>query len=209
MPYSGNAQTPAVGSWFRPEMTSDARSRNAESALRVSAKISEFAFCILHFASPTIIGLAGSISTAMPRHLPCLNRTTLSVARVTWPSTMAVQMSAGLQAAHRLEQRAQPERDDDLRHDRDVERTARVAGALQCAREAERDGDEQPGHAQIAQQLPSDATARSDPSSRRCASSGPGISEEQRADDAATPRPIRDATSRHRSRAAGCPAPRF
>ena len=44
---------------------------------------------------PAAQGLAGSISTAIPRHLPCLNLTTLSVARVAWPTTMAVQMWAG------------------------------------------------------------------------------------------------------------------
>jgi hypothetical protein len=50
------------------------------------------AFCILHWRNH---GLAGSISTAIVRHLPCLNRTTLSVARVAWPTTIAVQMWAG------------------------------------------------------------------------------------------------------------------
>src|SRR5207253_269266 len=41
-------------------------------------------------------GLAGSISTAMLRHFCCLNRATLRTQRVKWPSTIAVQMSAGI-----------------------------------------------------------------------------------------------------------------
>jgi|SRR5688500_17264795 len=50
-----------------------------------------FEFCILHF----VYGLAGSISTAMFRHLPWRNRITLNTARVKWPTTIASQMSVG------------------------------------------------------------------------------------------------------------------
>src|SRR5690606_20014614 len=57
---------------------------------------------------------------------------------------------AGLEAARLLEGEAQAERHDDLRDDRDVERAACVARALEPARVGERDRDEEPGHAQVA-----------------------------------------------------------
>src|SRR5690606_35365262 len=62
----------------------------------------------------------------------------------------------GLQAAGLLEQEAQAERHDDLRDDRDVERAARVAAALEPARVRERDGDEEPGYAQVPHELHAD-----------------------------------------------------
>src|SRR6266852_976051 len=44
----------------------------------------------------TLAALAvSSISMAMWRHLPCRNRSTLSMARVKWPRTIANQMSLG------------------------------------------------------------------------------------------------------------------
>ena len=46
-----------------------------------------------------------------------------------------------------------PERHADLRDERDEERTARVARALQSAGVGQRDGDEEARHAQVAQQL--------------------------------------------------------
>ena len=49
----------------------------------------------------------------------------------------------GVEAVHRLEQRAQPERDDHLRDDRNEERTARITSTLQTTRVAQRDRDEQ------------------------------------------------------------------
>src|SRR5688500_14146324 len=45
--------------------------------------------------------------------------------------------------ARRLQDGADAERDNDLRDDRDIERTARVTRALQAAGVAEGDGDEQ------------------------------------------------------------------
>src|SRR5256886_5841223 len=50
----------------------------------------------------------------------------------------------GTQALGRLEQGAEAQREDDPGHDRDAERRARVARALQSPRVGERDGDEQP-----------------------------------------------------------------
>ena len=87
------------------------------------------------------------------RHFPWRNRATLSDARVMWPSTMAVQMPAGERRPVACEHAAQAERHDDLRDDRDDERAARVAAALQRARVGERHRDEQPRHAEEAQQL--------------------------------------------------------
>ena len=46
-------------------------------------------------AGPLQVVRAGSMSTAMLRHLPWRNRATDSVARVRWPSTIASQMSVG------------------------------------------------------------------------------------------------------------------
>src|SRR4030095_13825733 len=60
-----------------------------------------------------------------------------------------------VEAVHRLEQRAESERDDHLRDDRDEKWAARVAGALETAGVAERDGDEETRHTQVEQQQPS------------------------------------------------------
>ena len=67
--------------------------REASRVRRNCAIRSGFAFRILHFAFRQ--GLAGSMSTAILRHFSCLNRMTLSAARVKWPTTMASQISDG------------------------------------------------------------------------------------------------------------------
>src|SRR2546425_3991919 len=59
----------------------------------------------------------------------------------------------GPQAARRLEQGADPEWHDDLGHDRDVQRRARVARALEPPRVGEGDGDEKPRNTEEAEQL--------------------------------------------------------
>src|SRR5207245_814965 len=59
----------------------------------------------------------------------------------------------GPQAARRLEQGADPEWHDDLGHDRDVQRRARVARALEPPRVGEGDCDEQPRNTEEAEQL--------------------------------------------------------
>jgi hypothetical protein len=72
-------------------LSGEARASECRICVRQSARRFQnlhFAFCILNY------GLAGSISTAMLRHLPCRNLTTLIVARVAWPTTIAVQMCA-------------------------------------------------------------------------------------------------------------------
>ena len=47
-----------------------------------------------------------------------------------------------VESVHRLEHCAQTQRNDHLRDDRDIQRASRVAGPLQPARVAERNGDE-------------------------------------------------------------------
>ena len=94
----------------------------------------------------------------MCRHLPWRKRITLSTQRVKWPSTIAIQMSAALQRPHRLDERAQADRNRDLRGESDVERAARVAGALQAAGVDERHGDEEAGQREVLQQLFADAS---------------------------------------------------
>src|SRR5439155_19556647 len=63
----------------------------------------------------------------------------------------------GAQAARRLEERAQAERHDGLGDDRDEERRAGVARTLESPGEGNRAVDEQPGHAEEAEQLPPEA----------------------------------------------------
>ena len=58
-----------------------------------------------------------------------------------------------LEAPHRLERRAQADRHGHLRYQRDVERAARVTGALQPARVRQCHGDEERRHTEVAQQL--------------------------------------------------------
>src|SRR2546427_460792 len=58
-----------------------------------------------------------------------------------------------MQLPCRLDQRAQAEWDDDLGHDRDVERRPGVAGALESPRVRECDRDEQPRHTEEAEEL--------------------------------------------------------
>src|SRR5512132_133736 len=55
---------------------------------------------------------------------------------------------------------ADPERNRDLRDDGDVERAPRVSRPLQPSRVGERDGDEEPGHAQDVQELGADLDHR-------------------------------------------------
>src|SRR2546426_541275 len=58
-----------------------------------------------------------------------------------------------MQLPRRLDQRAQAEWDDDLGHDRDVERRPGVAGALESPRVRECDRDEQPRYTEEAEEL--------------------------------------------------------
>src|SRR5512132_584788 len=61
-----------------------------------------------------------------------------------------------VEAAGRLENGADSDRHDDLRDDRDVERAARVTGALEATGVGEGDGDEESRHAQEPEQLTAD-----------------------------------------------------
>src|SRR5439155_23110222 len=63
---------------------------------------------------------------------------------------------ARMEAPHGLKQRAQSDGHRDLRHDRDVQGTTGIAGALQPARIGEPDGDEETRHAQIPEKLRTD-----------------------------------------------------
>ena len=80
------------------------------------------------------------------------------------------------QVPRRLQGEAQAQRDGDLRHERDVERAARVAGALQPAGVRQRHRDEEPRHAQVAQQLRSELDDDRIVESRRCRAAARGMS---------------------------------
>src|SRR5687768_15379340 len=56
---------------------------------------------------------------------------------------------AGLERTDRLDDRAHPDRHENLRDDGNVQRTPRVAGALQTAGVTERDGDEKARHREV------------------------------------------------------------
>jgi len=62
----------------------------------------------------------------MLRHFPWWKRTAESTQRVKWPRTIASQMYDASRRPSACSEKAQAERDGDLRDQRDVERAARV-----------------------------------------------------------------------------------
>ena len=107
-----------------------------------------------------------------------------------------------------LQSKADTERQHDLRHERDVERAARVAGPLQAACVSERDGDEQARHAEVPQELPPSCTTTGS-FSPKIASSCSGISRKSAPISAATHKPIRAVRCTACALRSGLPAPRF
>ena len=82
---------------------------------------------------------------------------------LTLPSRNLVYLprSHHLGISQRLQDEAEPDRHDDLRDDRDVQRPLRITRALQRAGERQRDGHEEAGHRQIAEQLAAQRERRS------------------------------------------------
>ena len=92
----------------------------------------------------------------MCRHMPWLNRRTLSTQRVAWPMKWRSRCRLDRGSRRCWIARQMPERDDNLRHDRNIQRTFRVSGSLQTAGVGQRHGDQQARKAQYAEQLHAD-----------------------------------------------------